>query len=70
MAETVQSNRRKPLGKTVVKGNHGVRVVKTCTIRRSPEELYRFWIGWWYLGSNAADWRTAIGRAADSQPHR
>jgi uncharacterized membrane protein len=35
--------RKKPEAKVVVKGNRGVKVVKTCTINRSPDELYRFW---------------------------
>lgn len=26
-----------------VKGNHGVKVVKSCTIDRSPDELFKFW---------------------------
>src|SRR5688572_32022341 len=26
-----------------VPGNHGIKVVRSCTIRRSAEDLYRFW---------------------------
>lgn len=33
----------KPLGRTVVKGNQGIKIVRSCTINRPAEELYRYW---------------------------
>jgi uncharacterized membrane protein len=37
----VMTRRGKP--KVVVKGNRGVKFVKTCTVRRPAPELFRFW---------------------------
>jgi uncharacterized membrane protein len=34
---------KKMPSRAAVKGNRGKKVVKACTIKRSPEELFRFW---------------------------
>jgi uncharacterized membrane protein len=37
------SSANRSRSKIVVPGNRGVKVVRACTIRKSAEELYRFW---------------------------
>jgi uncharacterized membrane protein len=41
--EGIMTPRVKPLAKRVVRGNRGVKVTKSCTIYRSPDEVYQYW---------------------------
>src|SRR3978361_228297 len=37
------TTQKKMPSQPAVKGNRGKKVVKSCTIRKSPEDLFRFW---------------------------
>src|SRR5690606_4435966 len=42
-ASSAPASKKRPEAKIAVPGNHGVKVVRACTIRKPASELYAFW---------------------------
>ncbi|ACB73357.1 SRPBCC family protein [Opitutus terrae] len=58
----------KPRAKIAVPGNHGVKVVRACTIRRPAAELYQFWRSLENL-TRIIKHPVAITRLSDTESH-